>query len=319
MAENLVIGAAFGYAREDLLPFVCSLRERAPSASCVLLVDARDTKDVAGFLQDEGVEFVAIDRHRTPARKFVHKLFIRVAPLAVIKNAYQRQSPRLERLVITCYKPSVSRYVLYRRLVAERPVAERVLLTDTRDVVFTGDPFEQIASTERETLTVALEAENHCIGNEPNNARWIRIAYGDHTLDRLRNNRISCSGTTMGTRTAIIHYLDAMNLEILRLRSKIGRRNGWDQGIHNFLVWNDLLRSVELNENCRDPIATLGLESAHNFIFDPATFRAEWADGGQICLMHQYDRHPELARAVGSATETYRRANASSVRRGVAP
>ena len=80
------------------------------------------------------------------------------------------------------------------------------LLTDYRDVFFQRHPFERYPASA--DLVFAIERANLTVGSEPYNLRWARrclgpIAMGFGLPGRLAAQSLACSGTIMGTGTAL--------------------------------------------------------------------------------------------------------------------
>ena len=113
----------------------------------------------------------------------------------------------------------------------------RVLLADSRDVVFQRDPFT-IAPDPLRPLDVFLEdyfrdfgnlgsikAMTPCFGRESSQA---------HLLSPPRP--VSCSGVTMGSREAVIKYLKLMWNEMRDPRYS-AQCLLHDQAFHNYLLW----------------------------------------------------------------------------------
>jgi hypothetical protein len=78
------------------------------------------------------------------------------------------------------------------------------------------------------------------------NANWIKEFYGDEVYEDLNDRYIICSGTTMGSRSAVVSYIDAMVAEIAD--SKI-RRPGMqilDQPLHAQMIYRGVFPSHAL-------------------------------------------------------------------------
>jgi hypothetical protein len=196
--------------------------------------------------------------------------------------------------------PWTSRYLRYLHELNTARVRGRryatVILSDVRDVVFQLPP-EGIPV---QSLHVFLEDPSRTIGSCPFNAEIVRAAYGDRGLGMLEDKLICCSGVTIGTQEAILRYLKLMVSEIVALRHEIG---GVDQAIHNWLLYSGQLDPVTVHPNGRSSVLTLGRvttvqREGHTVHND---------DGSLPAIVHQYDRHPDLERAV---TTRYRNAPA---------
>ncbi len=178
------------------------------------------------------------------------------------------------------------RYLHYRRhLAALDPEPDVVMLTDLRDVVFQRDPFDEPVSG----LELYLEDNSVRIGNEIFNTRWIRHLYGASELERLRGRPVSCSGTVVGTRDAIICYLGEMVGEIVWRRRPMGSH---DQGVHNMLLHRGRFGSPTIVPNGHGRVLTMGKMTTYDLDFD-GTLRN--ADGSVPAVVHQWDRPEQIA------------------------
>ena len=196
--KNLVLGTAFDYRIDQLRPFVESLR-RHYDGDVALLVNGGTANDVLAWLESYRVEPIFFD-------------------------AWQWIFPDVQ----------VARYVRYADELRGRRDVARVLLTDVGDVVFQVDPFGDLPEGE---LLVFMEDESNRLGTCPNNAFWLRELYGAGVLEALRDQRVSCSGTTIGTRAAVQDYLDAMLMEARPdVLKRLPLARGFDQGMHNRLL-----------------------------------------------------------------------------------
>jgi hypothetical protein len=89
----------------------------------------------------------------------------------------------------------------------------------------------------------------------------------------------------------MVAKIDAMPMRIYRT---IG--HGYDQGIHNYLVYLDPAISGVVEEN-NGHIATMALEPREHYSLDQAA-RIHGPDGCLYPICHQYDRFPDIRAAV---------------------
>ena len=275
--STLVMGLAAGYHAGDVRPFLASLRGTGFAGRCVLFASptTRDT----GRMADMGADILPFER-----------------PPALAHLPY-----------------NALRYFLYLDLLrqAPRPYA-RVLITDVRDVIFQRDPF---SFPWAEGLNVTLEDARMTIGTCPYMTRWTTGHLGEAAWRALAGQRISCSGTTVGGHAAMLDYLERLTGLLLPFSPAppppapppastslssgappppIGMA-GYDQGVHNHLLHGGHLPKVTVHDNA-GPILTLGYKAtqpaadAHGDILNDA--------GVPAVMVHQYDRMPELFRAV---------------------
>ena len=84
----------------------------------------------------------------------------------------------------------------------------KLMITDTRDVIFQSDPFAyQRNEWEDSELVLFLESQpNKVINRCTYNSGWIRGCYGEAALNKVGHNPVSCSGVSMGSRNGIVVY-----------------------------------------------------------------------------------------------------------------
>ncbi|MEW5774593.1 MAG: hypothetical protein AB1916_13825 [Thermodesulfobacteriota bacterium] len=184
------------------------------------------------------------------------------------------------------------RYFLYLEyLRREKRAFRRILLTDVRDVAFQADPF---SFPWPEGLSLALEYGGRTVGACPYTSRWVRQHLGGAVLDKLAGKPVSCSGTTVGSYAAVLDYVVKM-IALLLPFTPAAHMAGYDQGVHNQLLHSGVIPDATVYDSA-GPILTLGWRK------DPPAV----AGNGDIlndaglpaAIVHQYDRHPALLRAV---------------------
>ena len=117
----------------------------------------------------------------------------------------------------------------------------RIFLLDYQDVYFQSDPFGKVEANINTTLHVYEEWNGRPIKDDPSNSRWIRAARGKEWLEKISENSIICSGTTLGGKPAIEMYTRAM---VAQWDDTLCSLHGCDQGHHNVLVHGGLLEGV---------------------------------------------------------------------------
>lgn len=178
----------------------------------------------------------------------------------------------------------IARYEIYLDCITDHfQDVENILIADVRDVIFQSDPFTQYPKH-----SIEFFAEPEMFSNCKNNAPWLAGIYGHDQLIKIANKFVVCSGTTMGTRSGMIEYLEAMVNEISRL-SKAGRTlyGGEDQPMHNYLIYSNTFKDFSINENGIGPISTM--HHSKKLTFNRQGYLLN-DDGAVIPVVHQYDR-----------------------------
>ena len=283
MSKNLILGMAEDLDWESLRPFVASLRRTGFSGE-LRLFTAGVSDSTRHHLDSEGVEVERFVRIRAKRRSGAVYQPLRSAHLTHLAAPLLRRTP--PNVVAAISVPSVARFLRYYRFLAAAPEGryENVMLTDVRDVYVQSDPFAFEIGTR---VNCFLEDPRETLASQPDNRSWLVAAYGEPILDEIGSRPISCAGVTIGSRDAILAYLRVMVDALLRVPYQTA---GICQAVHNYVIHTGLLPDVNLIANAQGPVLTLG-------IMPRAEVAAALPDGfADIRILHQYDRHPELAK-----------------------
>jgi hypothetical protein len=259
-ARRLVLGAAVGFDVPQVRVFVESLRATGYGGDVMLLIRWPGI-GVGRYLKRRGVDVTRVFQTRSFTRS-VHA--------------------RRYAIYLDYLRPRMARY-------------DQLMISDVRDVVFQRNPFDGIAGPQ---CHFYLESAVRTIGQDPTNSRWVRGCFTAAEVAALADRRISCSGITIGGTTAVVAYLERMAARVAAMPMRIYREigHGYDQAIHNFLVHLDPAIDGILVEN-NGHIATMALEPRALYSLDgEAGIHA--ADGRLFPICHQYDRFPDILKAV---------------------
>ena len=258
---DLILGFATNYTADDLEPFVCSLRDSGYTGDVVLWVSSLD-EDTKAFLRHHDIQTrYCWEANFIPAHLMLYRGFCYYGFLRDMENHGRR--------------------------------ANRVLLTDVRDVVFQADPFHSAPEGE---LVVYLDEESMTISSCPPTSFWLRESFGSGIVGELADFRLSCAGTVLGTWDGIIRYLLMMQLTMFDIPKKARAIEGIDQGVHNFLIYRDQLGPVTMSEN--GPHVLTMFHVPEDDVRIRADGRIADRDGCVSPILHQYDRHPAVAQLI---------------------
>ena len=184
------------------------------------------------------------------------------------------------------------RHLIYLQFLrAHRMEFERVFLTDTRDVFFQQDPFSWNPS---KGLHFFLLEEDHTIKSSQLSDNWTENQFGRINAAQHLDKIVSCAGTTFGDINTIITYLEQMVITSLCARKLRKITGGDDQGVHNYLIYENLLPAFTLHPNWRSAVLT----STAPITMGDIRLNPEGqvvSKGGEVFpVLHQYDRIPEL-------------------------
>jgi hypothetical protein len=284
---DLILGIAQGYSLEQLKPFVASLKQSGYQGETVLFCHHLDSGAVESLGQ-WGVQVVPFHNVRSPkSSRIARSFFYRLARLY-----YRHKWPFYDQAWPWLLAVAKQRYQLYRQFLKNSPNRyRRVLLTDVIDVFFQREPFQGCPESD---LVFFEEDSRQLLRSGTFNRGVILSLLGEPTFLRLQNRPTICSGTTIGTPAAIIHYLEKF-LALMKTAHRLEMPLG-DQAIHNAVVYEHLAGmpfSISIAPNHRGPVYTVGeipekeiQVSPHNEILFP--------DGRIAPVVHQYDRFPRL-------------------------
>lgn len=251
---DLILGYASGYDVADVAPFVRSLRA-VWDGPVVLVVDQHPA--MLAFLAEHDVEAVA--------------------PRGVGAGQW---SPH----------PVIARFAVFDAMMAERPWARNVLMTDVRDVVFQADPFFPAP----EGSEFFCEYDDGTLADHAFNIKYLRGVGGEDIARALSGRPCVCVGTVMGAREAMMRFCRTLLMVAAIPRSEIGGAFGADQAACNIALHLGMIEGQVRPNYGR--VATLGLTPGGRLgVVDG---RIVNPDGSSSAIVHQHDRHPHLLEAV---------------------
>lgn len=323
-SKNLVLGVVKKYEFEQIQPFLLSLKNTGYKGDVCLFISELSSKthealsqfDQQNFVdQSYGFKLNLYPFKMTPAISLPYnikngKLISKKLSLFNLLDIYPFNRAHLLLInTLTSFLKSLNhqpkhvikanlmkthlsiisiRFFLYYLYISEYGKDyDKILLTDVRDVLFQRDPFEFDFPN---GLCCFLEDVN--LRSCEYTSSWLRSAYGNYIINEIGDQKVSCAGTTMGTRAAIMSYLEA--LIDYTLKSKL-QRFGTDQAVHNYILYKDLVKGVKFYKNCDGPVFTMSYSKEENLQFDNQGFLLN-QDGSIINILHQYDRKSIEAR-----------------------
>ena len=264
-SKQLILGLVSKLSLEQVKPFFWSL-EKTGYRGDICMVVGESGAATQSFLRARRVQLV-------PFQKAFLRGFSAWSarlPRAVLSS---RRSAAFNRQLAPAYMhPRCARYFFYLLYLQEcGGNYSHVMLSDVRDVLFQARPF---AHDVPDGLSVFLEEPGS--GAAGTNSRGHRPAVA--------------TGVIMGTTAAIRAHLTCMTNTLC----KQGGRGPIDKAVHNSLLSQDPPPKLRCFENFSGPVLNLaGLNpseiqiSAQNQILS--------SSGKVVSVLHQYDRHPDLA------------------------
>ncbi len=293
----LIFSAAFGHTNPLPLTFLQSARQAGIEADIVLFRHCRDGKEEEELKNLYPETHVIAPLHYEVLR-IIRKALVTtgmVRPVTWIMRTVWKRS-RILRGKIEAIAPYLLGVMAIRFFMARSYLMERkneysaVLLIDSRDVIFQGNPLDDFEGG------LMVGEENCVIGNQNFNRDWLKAIYGatSQTLNTLWPKKVICAGVTLGSTSQVLSYLDQMCAEFLKQLPQLAYQEGFDQAVHNKILYLDRHNlDLRLTNNFGGVVANLATS-------DLSEFKDDWAngirtrDGQMVSIVHQYDRHPKL-------------------------
>jgi hypothetical protein len=271
---NLVLGTAINLPEGDLKKFIKSFRKFNKKDDLYLVVSSSASIELLDFLKYNDV--------------------------SILTDEFTK---------LTDIHMNNSRFYKYLDFIQENKKRyKNILLTDTRDVLFQKNIFDEISKDP--FIFFAEEDEDETIRSNSFNSNWIRLSFGEETLNKLGSNKIICAGTTIGSTDNIIVYLR----EMIKIFGGIKKTNhkafyeSIDQGVHNYIFYerSSIFQNPILKHN-GDVIATIGITITKNperitisindaldYISDKDSKINIMVNGKIPSLIHQFDRSEKI-------------------------
>lgn len=294
--NDLVIGAATGYNFNQVKPFIYSLKKTGYCGKICLII--YKNQSLKKELKSLGVDILEISKGNifgfqklsilrfNPRIQFIFQTLISLVKVFFHKNI----DPRIKSIgQISSLNLSIacSRYYHYLKYISSTNF-DRILLADIKDIVFQSNPFEHIG----DGIYYAIENHEVTIKDQDGNDKWIKRLFSTKDYNFLKDQLISCSGSTIGSRKEIIDYLYNM-VDILATNShKIPGRYGYDQGAHNYIVWNNIVPNNHHVQNLNGFILTMVTSNEEEILIEDGTLVNK--NGSIISIVHQYNWFPNI-------------------------
>jgi len=179
---------------------------------------------------------------------------------------------------LECYnvnKSITEKYLSF--LVDNKESYDRVFLSDTRDVVFQRNPFDNM-DTRLHLVTEDLKIRDQYL-----NRFWVKQDYGDNILSQIDNNTILCAGTTYG---GILPVIDMVSKILIYIQKNY-------QATLNYLCRTNQLDAVVEPNDGHSAVWTIGtkIDTEHDDFYKISGHKITTLDDVIPSVIHQYDRH----------------------------
>lgn len=287
---NLIIGGARGYNYNQLKPWVQSIKDTGFEGD-IILVCTDISKDTIDKLIADSV-LIAAYGDKTPDGGF------RSQPNGV--------APHVERF-----------FYIWNTMVGLQDKYERVVVTDTRDVIFQQDPFKWIEQDPSAwSYPFIASAEGFLYKDEPWSNQNLHDTFGPYFHNIIKDRHIFNVGVIGGDMPEVTDLmLMIFQLSINRPVQIV------DQAVYNFLLlYGNMAGHTEFTDNSRDWAIQLGTTfdaykagkgdisqlSEDQYKDRYQSIQPIHKDGkvinpvtrNEYVIVHQWDRVPELAKAI---------------------
>lgn len=304
--SSLVLSYVEDYAARDIAPFLASLRSTGYDGDVVFFTFNLED-DCDELFAKHGVRAIPVRRVDMKSSVQIPEgladalgipssfrpdgaLNIRLARLFGSLGVERYEVVR--RIARYLWHCNSGRFFYYQEFLEHHPEYEHVLIADVRDVVFQRSPFDRDLG---DVLSLFEEFPATPLGDQVDNATWIERLYGPVTLDELAPYPIVCAGVMLGPHARVLECVQQIAHE------SVTNYVGWgtDQGTLNYLVRTGQLGAVDVHPYGSGPAMHVGIAPRETIRTDEEG-RVLNRDGEVCSIIHQYDRHPELARSVRS-------------------
>lgn len=289
--STAILGTATGYTPDKILTFLNSINKIQYKGSVVLFLNEDQLKDYQEFFKNNDYSF-KLNFVKTSIGIFYssRKFSKRMKKVIHFFSKYivKKDSKLYKDFLICLGMPHVSRFFEYSDYLATNKF-KSVVLTDTRDVVFQNDLFQESI----DGLFLGMEDINTPIGYDSFHIKWISDVYGKDYLTSISDKQISCAGVTFGDYESIKSYLNVMLTEFINIPYYKMVKCNYDQGIHNKLLYSNEFKNINRCQPLHSNILTLGLVNPQEIKVNDFG-QVLNMDGSIPAIIHQYDRHQNL-------------------------
>jgi len=250
--QPVIISLVVGYSTRQLKPFVLSLRKF--DKNCRLIIfGSKLSKSTKKFLRDNNAELFNFNPHAYGTIKIHNSRHIAI--LSWLLDALKNNS-----------------------------LPNRILMCDSKDVVFQSPPFEAPQSD----MEFFLEHETPKIRDCPANSSWTRRCFGEEEIERIGHNIISCCGTIFSSGKKAIEYLILMQDHIFSFSTEV-QSTICDQAIHNHILYHKLMSDITVCSN-GGKVLTIGYvpQNEISIMGDKVHYGRELSLSP---VLHQWDRN----------------------------
>jgi len=286
ISRPIVPGIARGYRAKDMCPFIVSLRKAGYTGDVALFVDDLPPDTLELFYQYRVQLQPLPTRYFLRERRYLLRWLVGTLPAKFRQRAsieFSRYYLHLIDARWPCYLDFLQR---------TRGIYSHVMFTDIKDVFFQRDPFD---FEWKASLCSFYEPPGAYIGDNTPTFGWLREGFGETEAKKLRDKLTICAGVTFAEIDAALDYLQLLCEHLIRINA----RGLVDQGVHNYLLHHQLLKSSQVYDYAESPVLHLGLMPPEKLMCNEQGTLLN-GSGRPVNVIHQYFSHPK---AMSKVTE----------------
>ena len=165
-----------------------------------------------------------------------------------------------------------------------------ILMCDVRDTIFQQYPFPEKMGSD---ICCFEEYPDFKISDRDYSKKWIADHYGEDILRKLGDKPIICAGAILGTHDGCLRFLRTTKSYLWQ------HHHHWvsDQTVLNYLIYMNYLSGVKVVPFGEGSVMHIGI-APRNKIHIRADGKILNNDGTVCPVIHQYDRHPDIADSI---------------------
>jgi len=273
----IVLGIVRSYKVAALAPFVMSLRRSGYTGDIGFFVDDLPPETLE-FFYEQGVTMQPL-----PPRYFIQSRRHLIRAVAQLAPAQFRHRAQLDLARYYLHLIDARWPCYYEFLQRTRGLYSHIMFSDIKDVVFQRNPFD---FEWRAPICSFLTPPGITIGNEEKTFGWITTGFGVNAARQMQDKRTIGCGVTFAEFDAALEYVRLMCENFVRINA----RGLVDQGVHNYLLYNDLKKSSYVYEYDETPVLHLGLMPKDKLRVNDEGLVLN-GSGVVVNVVHQYARH----------------------------
>lgn len=296
MPRFLIMGFATNQTVESLQVFLRSARRVYSRDECDIALITNSVAGLEGVLEETGAIVLntpsTYSRRVSKLTKVYNRAFMQSLRGLSRSGALSRSSEitaGYHQLIETWHHPHFARWFAYMRVMRTFYKYDKILLADTKDVVFQSSFFGFIDEN-----SVSIFEDGESFDAEGWNGRWYIEAYGRQRYDQVSKENPICIGVVAGGASALLAFVTELCDAIAR--HPFGRI---EQAIFNKMYFNDEF-SAEFQKfhNVAGPVLTMAGEGIEGLIDCRDGLIHDSADGRVFPVVHMYDRFGKIRDAV---------------------